>query len=314
MQKPKATIVASLCFITLVLMGMILSSPVSNATSSASPIKHVIIIMMENENFHDVMQTPAGPYEQQLAQQYASASRYYSITSAASLPNYLGIIGGYYFSFYNSNNNPGPYNGIKAKNLVDLLEAKGLTWKSYNQDIPKPCYLDDFGPSNYTVHHDPFVYFTDIRYNATRCANVVGFGPLFQDIASGNMPNFAFIVPNDFNNSHDTTIKFGDRWLSTFVPLITHSSFFSSTVLIITYDEPADPINGSGIANGKYSAYGGRVPLIVVSPFAKPGFVSTDPYDHYSTLATIEKIFGLPSLGRGDAVSEPMGEMFTIPL
>ncbi|MDA4129898.1 MAG: alkaline phosphatase family protein [Thaumarchaeota archaeon] len=282
----------------------------SFASMPTPKIQHVIIIMMENESYRAIFGTPNGTYEQQLAQKYSSAGNYYAITSQASLPNYLGILGGYYFHFKNTNNDPTKTNGINAFNLVDLLEAKGLTWKSYNQDIPKPCYQKDFGPSNYTVHHDPFVYFNDIRHNDKKCDNVVGFDQLFTALRENNLPNFSFIVPNDFNNSHDTGPAFGDHWLSSFVPLIIHSPSFSSTVLFIIYDEPSGN-NHHGFGTGKYSVHGGRVPLILVSPFANMGFRSPDLYSPYSLLATVEKIFGLGTLGRGDATTTSMNDLFS---
>jgi phospholipase C len=55
---------------------------------------------------------------------------------------------------------------------------------------------------------------------------------------------------------------------------------------------------------------GGQVPVILVSPFAKAGYVSHIEYSHYSLLATVEEIFNLGSLGRSDASASAMGDLF----
>jgi phospholipase C len=93
----------------------------------------------------------------------------------------------------------------------------------------------------------------------------------------------------------------GDQWLSTLVPKIINSSSFATTAVFITYDEGSTNDTTGG---------GGHVPSILVSPFAKAGYVSHVEYSHYSLLATVEAIFDLGSLGRNDASASAMGDLF----
>ena len=83
--------------------------------------------------------------------------------------------------------------------------------------------------------------------------------------------------------------------------LCTTSSSFAKTALFIVYDEgsPNDVSGG-----------GGHVACILVSPFAKAGYVSDTDYSHYSLLATVEKLFGLGTLGRNDSTAAPMSDLF----
>jgi Phosphoesterase family len=65
----------------------------------------------------------------------------------------------------------------------------------------------------------------------------------------------------------------------------------------------------SGFGSGAYAVSGGNLPLILISPAAKAGFVSTNEYTHYNLLATIEKMLNLGNLGKGDATAKPMMDL-----
>jgi phospholipase C len=281
-------------------------------TSSDSKIQHIVIIVMENRGYPEVIYNPNATYQNQLAKDYAIASKYYAVKQE-SLPNYISMIAG--APLIKENMDPNETKPLSQKNLIDLFEAKKITWKSYNQDMPGVCDLTDFGESNYTVHHNPFVYFSDIRNNKERCNNVVGLDQFSQDLKNGNLPNYSFVVPNDFNNTHDTTVAYGDHWLSTFLPEIINSTVFNSTVVFITYDEGQEN-STEGFGNGIYAVNGGHLPMIIVSPLVKSGFRSPEQYSHYSLLSTVEKIFNTGNLGRGDAsaIGKPMMDLFRSPL
>ncbi len=85
------------------------------------------------------------------------------------------------------------------------------------------------------------------------------------------------------------------------MPKIVNSSSFATTALFILYDEGSSSDTQGG---------GGQVPCILVSPFAKAGYVSQVQYSRYSLLATVEAIFNLGTLGRNDTSATPMSDLF----
>jgi phosphatidylinositol-3-phosphatase len=284
------------------------SGQTQKATNATDRVQHVIILVMENKGYDQVIGSPDAPYQNKLAKTYASASRYYGVYPD-SLPNYISIISGY--PYITTDKDPGTLAPLKEQTIVNLLESRDLAWKGYFEDMPNTCYLKDSGKSGYIVHHNPFVYF-DIR-NDERCKNIVGLDEFFKDLTTGALPNFSFIVPNNVHDTHDSTVATGDKWLSTFVPKIINSSIFNNTALFIVYDEGKKHDN-SGFGSGTYGATGGRLPLILVSPLANEGFVSSVDYTHYNLLATVEKILNLGNLGQGDAATKPMTDLFrTLP-
>jgi hypothetical protein len=172
-------------------------------------------------------------------------------------------------------------------------------------------------------YHDPFTYFHYVIDNQAECdANVVNLSQLPTDLQSAaTTPNYVFITPNACDDGHDQPCANGqpgglgqaDSFLKTWVPMITASPAFQQNgLLIITFDEssgdstaccnelpgPGEPqpgLNGPG---------GGIVGAVLLSPAIAPGTISTTSYNHYSLLASVEDLFGLPQIG--DAIGAPV--------
>jgi hypothetical protein len=150
-------------------------------------------------------------------------------------------------------------------------------------------------------------------------------------------PNYSFITPNLCNDGHDapcinqaasaSAFTNIDTFLQTWVPLITSSPAFKKDGLLeVTFDEsdtdggsPADATACCNETPGPAAAMpgisgpgGGRIGTVLLSPFIKPGTVSAVPYNHFSTLAAVEDIFGLTKLGQAKTVSATFGkDVFT---
>jgi|GEM_PF-1244393 phosphatidylinositol-3-phosphatase len=284
------------------------SGQTQQATNATDRIQHVIIIVMENKGYTQVIGSGSAPYQNQLAKNYASASKYYGVYPD-SLPNYISIISGY--PYLTVDKDPSTMSPLKEQTIVNLLQSKNLTWKGYFEDMPQFCHLKDTGGSGYIAHHNPFVYF-DIR-NSNSCKNTVGLDQFYKDLSNQTVPNYSFIVPNNIHNTHDSTVTQGDDWLSKFVPKIINSPTFNNTALFIVYDE-GKKHDASGFGSGKYAVTGGRLPLLLVSPFVNKGFVSPLEYTHYNLLTTVEKMLNIGNLGKGDASAKPMTDLFrTLP-
>src|SRR2546430_13860002 len=87
--------------------------------------------------------------------------------------------------------------------------------------MPSPCFVGDSYP--YMQKHNPWIYFNDIRTNATRCAaDVVPYSQLSSDLANNTVPNFVWITPDMCNDMHDCSIATRDAWLNQHPPPIPH--------------------------------------------------------------------------------------------
>jgi phosphatidylinositol-3-phosphatase len=285
------------------------STSSSDQLIAAGRIKHVIIIVMENEGYGSVVGSASAPYENQLASRYALAGNYFA-ASHPSLPNYLALVAGDTFGV-TSDCLPAQC-PLPNTTIMTQLDARGLSWKGYAESMTSNCSQSD-SQGLYATRHVPFVYFEGITGNSgsgatsAYCdAHVVPFTQFSKDLASSDLPSYSFITPNLCDDAHSCSLSTGDQWLSTVVPGIIGSSSFSSMALFIVYDE--------GSTNAGFGPNsGGQVVCILVSPFARPGYVSQVQYSHYSLLATVEAIFGTGSLGRNDATANVMSDMFSAP-
>jgi phosphatidylinositol-3-phosphatase len=184
----------------------------------------------------------------------------------------------------------------------------------------------------YAARHNPFIYFHSIIDFPTCQANDVDLSRLAPDLASASTTaNYSFITPDLCNDGHDQPCADGgpggmtqaNSFLQGLIPQITASPAYQDRgLIIVTFDEaeggtsPSD--DGSaccGEQAGPNSPFpgavtlgagGGRIGAVMLSPCINPGTVTTDAYNHYSLLRSVEDNFGLPHLGfAGQAGLQP---------
>jgi hypothetical protein len=278
------------------------------------PIRHVFILILENEAFGtSFAEKSEAPYlAHALPERGVLLKEYYAI-GHASLGNYLALISGQapndqtqldcaVFSDFKATapaldehgQLPGSgcvYPSI-VKTLPDQLEAAGLTWKAYMEDMganparesatcgharigqPENTHVAQIG-DQYASRHDPFVFFHSIIDDEARCnRHVVNLDKLPADLAQpAATANYSFITPNLCHDGHDHHCVDGepgglpaiDKFLRQWVPLIEQSpAFRQDGMLIITFDE------SDGVGSAGSAACCGERPL----PGAKyrPGF------------------------------------------
>src|SRR5437773_2239996 len=295
------------------------------STTAGTYFDHVVVVIMEDHGIQEIcgsspppcQSTMGAPYMAGLANSYAIGSQYLGVTHY-SQADYLAMLGGTTDNC-SSAGCPWPFNG---PNLVDRLEASGLTWKGYmeNQNMASGCDLSYHQP--YTPEHNPFVGFTDIVNSPTRCSQIVLANPsgcsvtvcpLINDLNSGSAPNFMWLTPNNCDNMHGFTgicaasVSFGDGYLSSLVPNILKSTTFTTqrSALFVVFDEGNGycPLNQSTTEDCVYAVWAG--------PLAKANYGTTNLYNHYSWLRTVEVNWNLQALTSNDASATPMAEFFT---
>ncbi len=273
-------------------------SPSPSPSPSPTPIppvpafNHIYVIVMENKESSRIVGSKAAPYENQLIANYGLATYYYGIRHPSE-PNYIAMTSG----GIQGVGSDGHFD-LPAPNVFDQIEAAGRTWHVYAQNYPGNCYTgsvasggaDGWGAAGqYARKHNPAISYTSISRNKTRCANITrlkGFDPATAD--------FEYIVPNQINDMHSSSVQAGDAFLKAFVPRIIGSPAFAGSALFITFDEGGTDKNG-----------GGHVATIVVSSGMTPGARYTKFANHYSLLRTIEDAWGMPYLGLA-AKAEPL--------
>jgi hypothetical protein len=279
----------------------------SGADDAGRPhaIKTVFVILMENNNWSDIYQSSAAPYINSLLPKASWCTQYFDNPLAVhpSEPNYIWIEAGFHLGLV-TDRDPGPTNVSSADHLTKLMDAAGVSWKTYAEDAPAgTCPIETRG--NYAPKHVPAVFFTDVvgdppSATSPQCIrHVVPFTSLEKDLSTGAVAQYDFIVPNLCSDMHGgpgcprtDDITQGDDWLSHAVPMILQSKAYADGgALFITWDESE---------HGEHP-----IGMIVLSPDAKGGgYQSTMRYFHSSLLRTVEEVFDLSPL-LNDAARQP---------
>jgi phosphatidylinositol-3-phosphatase len=131
--------------------GAPLPLPRSPAALPVSTRSRVVVIVMENAEFSDVIGGSQAPFVNALARRSAVATRYYGV-SHPSLPNYLALTGGSTFGIRSDCTSC----SVSARNLADQLDAAHISWRAYMEDLPFACD-GTAGVGGYAKKHDPFI-------------------------------------------------------------------------------------------------------------------------------------------------------------
>lgn len=328
-----ATVIVPLAILTPTVVGGGLAGAVADplplcgttATSGAPPaIKHVVVVMLENLSYHQVIGSPNAPYQNQLASQCGSATSYFGATHS-SAANYLAVSGGQYPPSSPPGCGSASACATAQDNLYHQLGSSGMTWGGFIESMPAPCYPKSSG-QNTTRHalygpgHNPPIFYTNI--SSAECkANDVGVPDLtaqsgpFWDALQNGLPSFSWVTPNTANDNEGPGTaaqneQVADTWLQRFIGTVQQSNSYQAgnTLLLVTYDEGSGSDKATGedctnknldlpVTNG-ISAHQDscHVPLFVVDPYTQAGASDNTFFDHYSITKTVEDIFGLPYL------------------
>ncbi len=188
--------------------------------------------------------------------------------------------------------------------IGDLLTAKGVSWAWYSGAWQAALDGKNAKPvPNFQFHHQPFNYFAQFAPGTQARAEHLKDGGMngaefIKAIDGGHLPQVTFYKPQGNLNEHPgyAEVTSGDEHIVELLAHLEKSSQWAHMVVIITYDE-----NGGfwdHVAPPKADRWGPgtRIPALIVSPFAKKGFVDHTQYDTTSILRFITKRFDLPVL------------------
>ncbi len=210
--------------------------------------------------------------------------------------------------------------------LTDKMNAAGVTWRYY-----APLAGSIWTAPNAIQHMCVPVTQTDgtITCTGSDWVNNVSLqttqdpAPILTEIAAGELKQVSWVIPNGPNSDHSgsSTTTGGPSWVASIVNAIGNSSYWANTAIIVTWDDwggwydhvPPPKVINDGTSWGSGYVYGFRVPLIVISPYARAAYISKNTHDFGSILNFIEKTFKVPSLGFADAAtSDDLSDCFDL--
>ena len=276
-----------------------------------------------------------------MASNFATSDRWFSPVMALTQPNrmYLLAATSHGHAFPLSRSNSG---FLSDKTIFQLLQEHGISWKIYVHPLPSENNCSAALCLMFQSYINMFTFQNDILNQFPQ--NLAPISQYFTDLTSGTLPQVAFIEPaSDISlDEHPSltdpvNIQKGAQYVSTLVNALMQSPAWVDSAFILSFDEfggmydhvppqraaSPDGIKPTDLQSGDVCAHGGgancdftqtgfRVPLIVISPYAKKNYVSHTVADYTAILKFIETRFNLPSLTARDAAQMDMSEFFDI--
>ena len=249
------------------------STHASNAIPAASVPRpaHVVVVVLENRGYQQIIGNSDAPFLNQLANQGALFTRSYAITHPSE-PNYLALFSG---STHGVSGDPCPVT-FAAPNLASDLLAAGKSFIGYSEGLPTVGSRVCDAPQ-YSRQLSPWIAFSNVPASVSRP---------FANFPSGDfsrLPTVSFVIPDMCNDMHNCSVATGDAWLRTHLGGYASWAMSHDSVLIVTWDE--DDFTAAN-----------HIATIFVGQPIRPGRYAQQ-ITHYSVLATIEAAYGLAREG-----------------
>ena len=187
--------------------------------------------------------------------------------------------------------------------LGDELDSAGVSWRYYTSGVSNPS--SGIWSAYQAISHirNGQDWRTDVAAPQTR---------FFKDVANGALPAVTWVTPTCANSDHASCdSNHGPHWVASLVNAIGKSTYWNSTAIFVFWDDYGGWYDHVPPPLTDYDGLGIRVPLIVISPYAKKGYVSHVQYEHGSMLKFVEQRFGLAPLAAADQrANSPANDCF----
>jgi len=267
----------------------------------AGPTPPWVLNTLSYYDWHEI------PNYWEYARHFVLCDRFFSSLAGPSEPNHLYTVAAKSGGLVN---NP---NSRKARNVGDtdavytfptmaeLLQNSHVNWKYYDE---KP------DPQEHSLWN-PLPGFRQFQQSPELMSHLVGMDQFYKDAKSGHLPQVCWIVPNRADSEHPPNDSARGMWhVTALVNAIMQSDAWSRTVIIITWDDYGGFYDHVAPPPVDQYGYGPRVPALVISPYARPGFCCHTTFDFTSPLKLIEERFNLKPLTSRDGEANDMLDCF----
>lgn len=246
------------------------SAPVTTPTAAVPRPEHVVVVVMENHSYGQILGNHDAPYFTTLAARGATFTQSYG-NYHPSQPNYLILFSGSTQGVTSDSCG----HTFSTPNLATALRARGLSFVGYSEGLP---HVGDTvcSAGAYARKHNPWSDFSNVPA-ADNCP--------FRDFPSdySKLPAVSFVVPNLDHDMHDGSVATADGWLREHLGGYVSWARTRRSLLVLTWDEDDNSpsnhiltvIAGARIVPGRYAEH----------------------VDHYRVLRTLEAAYGLTPVG-----------------
>ncbi len=193
------------------------------------------------------------------------------------------------------------YPCFSTKTLADELQAAGISWKYYAP--PK-------GVNGYS--YSTLNSFTQFRNTTLWTTNIADYETFESDVTSGNLPAVSWLSPGRIQSEHPPQdFCPGEDWtVQQINAIMSNPTLWNSTAIFVTWDDFGGFYDHVVPPARDQFPLGPRVPLLIISPYVKSGYISHTQYEFASVLKFIEERFGLAAMGDRDRTANDTLDSF----
>ena len=210
--------------------------------------------------------------------------------------------------------------GFPFESIVKNFGIKNITWKYYVETQPRPPEWSEVNaglarlafpdPKGFTLWN-PLPGFKSIRDDESRMDRLVSVDDYYRDLKEGTLPQFAWIIPDFQDSEHPPEPLDQGMWYVTkVINALMKSPYWGNTAIFLTWDDYGGFFDHVPPPEVDAYGFGPRVPMIVISPYAKAHYVSHYDYDFTSVLKFVEERWSLPHLTARDDRANDMRDCF----
>lgn len=233
------------------------------------------------------------PYYWNYAKNYVLMDNFFSSEMGPSLANHLFMISGQC--------GDSDINIMQIYNfpvIMDELDVKGISWKYYTGNSTS-CHTAGFW--------NPLPAFQSFISNPTRMNNIVPNTQFLADIANKSLPDVTWVMPLSGTSEHPSAnIVTGENYVVKMVNAVMNSTYWNSCAIFLTWDDYGGWYDHVAPPQIDEYGLGFRVPCLVISPYARKGFINHVQNEFCSILKFIEVRYGLAPLTNRDAIAHGM--------
>jgi len=248
------------------------------------------------------------PYYWDYASQFVLMDNFFTSVMGPSLPNHVYLVAGQSggltsdsrYAIMNFTSSTVKDSTFEFESVVNELAADNVSWRYYA------------GESSVLNNWNPLPAFASVKDNQSLLDNVVETSQFITDVENRSLPSVSWVMPasDEVSEEPPANATLGEQAVVSEINAVMSSPYWNSTAIFLTWDDwggfydhvPPPQVDGYG--------YGFRVPCLIISPYAKQGFVDSTQGDFTSILKFIETVFNLPSLATRDAQASNLLDAF----
>ena len=256
------------------------------------------------------------PFYWYLADEYVLADSWFSSVMGPSFPNHLFLFGASASSPEGDRYSSVPAGGLDLLTIFDRLEEAGVSWKVYVQGYdPTANFRDPEARLGLTDKGAQLIWVPLVgipRYvdDPVLSSKIVDLDQYFIDAKAGELPSVSFITPSGLSEHPPGDLQLGHFFATDLLEELMLSPQWETSAFFLTWDEWGGWADHVTPPQVDQDGYGMRVPALIVSPYAKRGYVDNTVYDHTSPLAFIEWRWGIEPLTERDANANNLTNAF----